>query len=448
MTHIIQDDRRLDIAPSGSGTPTKLLTRKELWLLFAAAAALQFVAWVFILSVLRRTVPLLWEATSPDVARYAYIAESIRRGSWPYAQFQFEYPPLTLIPLLIPPHSVTVAGYAREFRIEMLAVSIVTALITTWAAVGLWGTLGRSLAAAAAFSVAVMASGMIGLNRFDGSVALVVALCVLCLAYRRWALAGLMVGLGFSLKLMPIVLLPLVLVLAHRWRPVWWATLAAAAGAVVPFLPFIARDPGRFWSSLVGGQVARGLQIESVAASPFLLRDVLRPGTVTVVVPPGGSMSILAAGAQVANSLAPVMVLLLTIVAYLVIWRVRHALRADPEAVPVAVLGLMLAAMCGNKVLSPQHLVWVLPVVALALVAKRPGLRMPAAMVLVATILTQVEYPGMYMSMMHLGHVAILVVAARNLLLVAAFVAALIVLWRSPVPVKSVLEPLVAETPA
>jgi uncharacterized membrane protein len=432
MTDSADDDsRRVAVAP-GLADPPKSLAPRELWLLFAAAAALQFVAWALVLSLLSRMVPLLWEATSPDVARYAFIAESIRRGSWPYAQFQFEYPPLTLIPLLIPLHSATVAGYAREFRIEMLAVFTLTALVTTWAAVRLWGTLGRSLAAAAAFAAAVVASGMIGLNRFDGTVALVVALCVLCLACRRWALAGLMVGLGFSLKLMPIVLLPLVLVMARRWRLVWWATLAAAAGAVIPFVPFVVRDPGRFWASLVGGQTARGLQIESVAASPFLLRDVLQPGSVTVVVPPGGSMSILAAGAQVANSLAPMTVLALVIVAYLVIWRVREALRADSEAVPVAVLALMLAAMCGNKVLSPQHMIWVLPVVALALVAKRPSFRVPAAIAFVAIILTQVEYPGMYMSIMHLGHTAILVVAARNLLLVGALVAALIALWRLP----------------
>ena len=408
-----------------------LLTRRELWLLFAAAVALQAMAWALVVSLLSRIGPVSWGVTSTDVARYALIAEWIRQGSWPYAQFQFEYPPLTLIPLLIPPHSTTLAPYSLEFRIEMLVVFALTALVTTWVAVRLWGTLGRSLAAAAAFAAAVVATGMIGLNRFDVSVALVIALCVLCLAYRRWALAGLMVGLGFSLKLMPIVLLPLVLVLARRRRSVVWAALAAAAGAVVPFIPFVARDPGRFWSSLVGGQTARGLQIESVAASPFLVRDILQPGSVSVVVPPGGSMSILATGAQVANSLAPITVLGLLIVAYAVIWRARGALRADSEAIPVAVLALLLAAMCGNKVLSPQHLIWVLPVVALALVAKRPAFRVPAAIVFAAVVLTQVEHPGMYTGLMHLERTAILVVAARNLLLVAAFVAALVVLWRS-----------------
>ncbi len=418
------------VCPPGETAP-RLLGRRELWLLFAAAIALQSMAWALVGSLLSRIGPVSWAVTSPDVDRYALIAEWIRRGSWPYAQFRFEYPPLTLVPLLIPPHSATLAAYSFEFRIEMLVVFAMTALVTTWAALRLWGTLGRSLAAAAVFAGAVVATGMIGLNRFDGSVALVIALTVLCLAYRRWTLAGLFVGLGFSLKLMPIVLLPLVLVLARGRRSVWWAALAAAGGAVIPFVPFVARDAGRFWSSLFGGQIARGLQIESVAASPLLVRDILQPGSVSVVVPPGGSMSVLATGAQVANNLAPLVVLGLTIVAYLVIWRVRGVLRADSEAIPVAVLALLLAAMCGNKVLSPQHLIWVLPVVALALVARRPAFRVPAAIVLAAIILTQVEHPGMYLGLMHLERTAILVVAVRNLLLVAAFVAALVVLWRS-----------------
>ena len=127
----------------------------------------------------------------------------------------------------------------------------------------------------------------------------------------------------------------------------------------------------------------------------------------------------------------PITVLGLLIIAYPVIWRARGVLRGDPEAIPVAVLALLLAAMCGNKVLSPQHLIWVLPVVALALVAKRPAFRVPAAIVFAAIVLTQVEHPGMYTGLMHLERTAILVVAARNLLLVAAFVAALVVLWRS-----------------
>ena len=119
------------------------------------------------------------------------------------------------------------------------------------------------------------------------------------------------------------------------------------------------------------------------------------------------------------NTLAPLLVLALVLVVYLVIWQVRDRLRAMPEAVPVAVLALMVATMCGNKVLSPQHLIWVLPVVALALVTTRWSLRIPALLMFVAMILTQIDYPQMYYDLYLLKPTAIFVVAARNVTLLA-----------------------------
>ena len=121
----------------------------------------------------------------------------------------------------------------------MVVVFALNAVVTTWAAIKIWGSSRRALVAAVVLAATVPATGLIGLNRFDATVGLVIALTVLCLAYRRWALAALFVGLGFSLKLMPIVLLPLVFVLARRWRFVWRAGLAALVGMVVPFVPFL-----------------------------------------------------------------------------------------------------------------------------------------------------------------------------------------------------------------
>ena len=417
-------------APAPSPAQPPRLPRRELALLFVAAAALQVVAWALVIVIVRRFFAEYWDATIPDVQHYAEVVWAVRHGAWPYTQTQFEYPPLTLIPLLIPPDIVSFARYALEFKIEMVVVFALNAVLTTWAAVKLWSSSQRALAVAIALAATVPATGAIGLNRFDATVGLVIILCVLCLLYRRWALAGLMVGLGFSLKLMPFVLLPLVLVLARRWRVVWWATLAAALGAILPFVPFLIQGGPGFLTSTVSGQTARGLQIETVAASPFLLRNILQPGSVTVVVPEGGSLSILAKGAGTVNSITPLLVLAFVLVVYLVIWQARRALRSTPEAVPVAVLALMVATMCGNKVLSPQHLIWVLPVVALALVATRWALRVPAILMFVAMILTQVEYPGMYWDIIDLRPTAIVVIALRNLALVATLVTSLIALWR------------------
>ena len=406
------------------------VTRREAALLLVAAAALQAVAWALVIVVVRRAFPEYWDATIPDVQHYAGIVWAVRHGLWPYTQIPFEYPPVALVPLLVPPEIVSFPRYALEFKIEMIVVFALGAALTTWAALKLWASSGRALAVALALAATVPATGAIGLNRYDATVGLVVAACVLSLLYRRWALAGLMVGLGFGLKLTPVVLLPLVLVLARRRRSVAWATLGAVAGIVLPLVPFVVQGGLGFYTTVVGTQTARGLQIETVAASPFLIRSIVDPGSVLVLVPPGGSLSILAPGASTVNTLTPLLVLALVALVYLVIWRCRSRLRAVPEAVPVAVLALLVATMCGNKVLSPQHLIWTLPVVALALVAGRWSLRIPALLMFAAMILTQVEYPGMYFGLVRLQPTAIVVTAVRNLVLVLTLVASLVALWR------------------
>ncbi|HTX69685.1 MAG TPA: glycosyltransferase family 87 protein [Thermoleophilia bacterium] len=423
-----------DALPGGVSSPRESarpgIARREVVLLLVAAAALQTLAWAIVVIVVRTWFHRYWDVTIPDVEHYVEVAWAFRHGSWPYSQTPFEYPPLTLVPLLIPPDLLPFARYALEFKIEMVVVFALGAVATTWAAVKLWSSSRRALAAAVVLAATVPATGLIGLNRFDATVGLVIALTVLCLAYRRWALAALFVGLGFSLKLMPIVLLPLVFVLARRWRAVWSAGLAALAGMVVPFVPFLIQGGSSIFTTTVSTQTARGLQIETVAASPFLLRQLVSPGTVRVVAPPGGSLSIVARGAGQVDTLAPLLVLALVLIVYLVIWDVRDRLRATSEAIPVAVLALMVATMCGNKVLSPQHLIWVLPVVALAMVATRWSLRIPALLMFVAMILTQVDYPQMYFDLYLLKPAAIIVVAARNLVLLAVLATSLVALWR------------------
>ena len=69
-------------------------------------------------------------------------------------------------------------------------------------------------------------------------------------------------------------------------------------------------------------------------------------------------------------ALSPLLVLALLAVVYALVWRARRALRERPEAVVLAALTALLAVLVGNKVLSPQHLLWVLPLTALCLVAR------------------------------------------------------------------------------
>ena len=401
---------------------------REFLLLVGAAIALQAITWSLLLALYTSRIWYGLHDVS-DTLYYLEIAERIGRGDWPYLDFPFEYPPLTLLFFVLPPTYGTVAAYDRWFSAEMIAICMASAAITVIIAARVWNGLGRPLGAAAGFAATVSAAGAISVNRFDPAVGLVVALCVLALVYRRFTLAGIAVGLGFALKLVPIVLLPLVLVLAARRGPVLRAAVAAGFAAAVPFVPFLVRSSSAF-SGTLGGQTSRGLHIESVAATPYLVWKVMSQGADVAIVPPSGSLVIGAPGTILLARLAPIIVFGLLVAVYAGVWRARSVLRADLDWIAPAALAAMLAFMCGNKVLSPQHVLWVLPLVALCLAAKLLSHRVVGVMMLVAIALTQVEFPGMYDETADLVSTPLLVIALRNVLLVATFVVAVLSLWR------------------
>lgn len=305
-----------------------------------------------------------------------------------------------------------------------------SAAVVTLTARHVWGGIGRPLAAAAVFALAVAATGALSINRFDPVVGLLVALVVLALVRTRFTLAGAAAGVGFGVKLAPLALLPLILLMAARRRTMVPATVVALLAAAVPFALFLALDSDAF--DAVGGyQEGRGLQLESLAATPHLVSAAIAPGSARVVVPTGGSLELDAGGTAALASASPFIVLLLLSLAYLSLWRARRLLRRDSEWVALAALTVLLALLCGNKVLSPQHLLWVLPLVALCTVARPVSQRIVGVLMLVALALTQVEFPAFYYQLQRLEAAPIAVITVRNALLGAAFVAAVLALWRA-----------------
>jgi hypothetical protein len=400
---------------------------RELLLLAGAAIALQAITWSLLLALYSSGVWYSLRKFS-DTPYYLAISERIAHGLWPYIDFPFEYPPLTLLFVGLSPTLGSVAAYDRWFSAVMIVICMASAVVVAIIAARLWDGLGRPLGAAAGFAAAVIAAGAISLNRFDPAVGLVVALGVLALVYKRFTLAGVAVGLGFALKLVPIVLLPLVLVLAARRRPVLRAALAAVIAAAVPFVPFLVRSMGAFTGTLQG-QTSRGLQVESVAATPYLAWKALSQGAHVAIVSPIGSLVVDAPGTTSLARLAPLIVLGLLVIVYAGIWSARADLRAKPEWIAPAALAVMLAFMCGNKVLSPQHVLWLLPLVALCLAARTRVHRVVGVLMLAAIALTQVEFPGLYSGVAALESAPLLVIVARNILLMVAFVLVVVSLW-------------------
>jgi hypothetical protein len=202
-------------------------------------------------------------------------------------------------------------------------------------------------------------------------------------------------------KLWPLVLVPPAFAWSVRRRHPR-APLAGVAVAAVAFLPFALIAPGGLWSSITG-QLSRPLQIESLGAA--LLATFGHPS----VVSSHGSQNIAGHGSLAA------FFGVLQVAILLVLW----ADFARGPATRERFLRYAAACVCTfiafGKVLSPQFLLWLIPLVPL--VVGRRGIA-AVALLTTAMLLTQVWFPQRYWEYAGPLHLA-WVVLLRDLVLVA-----------------------------
>jgi uncharacterized membrane protein len=262
-----------------------------------------------------------------------------------------------------------------------------------------------SLRPAAAFYVALgpLLVGSLILSRFDLWPTLL-ATASLALFVRGRHLSGwALLGAAVAAKLWPLVLVPLALVWSiRRGRPL--APLAGAAVVLAVTLPFVVVSPGGLWDS-ISGQASRPLQVESLGAA------VLTTFSHPVVGTSHGSQNIL--GQHTLASAFSVLQLL----ALAALWIAFARGPATSDRLLRYAAACTCAFIVFGKVLSPQYLVWLLPLVPL--VRGRRGLAATALLTL-ALILTQVWFPQRYFDyVLELRNAG--VVLARDLVLVALF---------------------------
>ena len=370
--------------------------------------------------------PNLWYGPHDisDITIYFSYAAKIASGLKPYKDFAIEYPPLAVPLFTVAGNGLDFATYQRWFSFEMFVFTLATAAAVVAAAAAIWRRGPRPFAAAASFALFTAAMGAIVENRFDIVVGLSIALCIWLLAVREYELAGLILGLGFAVKLTPAILLPVVLLLAGWNRRALWTLVLFGLAAILPFVPWLVVAPSGVEHSFLY-HLDRPLQIESVLGTPLFVAHLV--GRLWIDVGTSfGSQSIDARGAAFMAQLSGPLTLLALAATYALVARRRALLRAAPRHLPLAVFATACAFMVFGKVLSPQYFIWLLPAAALVLLDDI----VVGLLALATVVLTQVEFPGLYWSLVYLEHKAILVLVIRDLLLLATFVAALVRLWR------------------
>jgi hypothetical protein len=355
-----------------------------------------------------------------DTPVYQRYGNAIADGKVPYRDFAVEYPPGALpmfaLPGLAEPgrNQHVSAGFRRAFEtlmwmcgaVALLAMAVVLRVLRR-SDLNVWAALCFA-------AVAPLLLGSVILSRFDLWPAAICTAALAALVSNRLRLGHALLGLGITAKLFPVVFVPLGV--AYVWKRagrrealICLALLAGVVGAI--FLPFVLLSPGGVWDSL-SVQLRRPLQVESLGASLLLVgHHVFGFGL-------AGETS---HGSQnVAGSAARVFAVATTLLQVGVlgwIWASFARGRGDREALVRSTAAALCAFVALGKVLSPQFLIWLIPIVPL--VRGRRGL-WASALLAAALVLTQVWFPFRYFRLaLHFETGLSWVLLARDLALVA-----------------------------
>ena len=323
-------------------------------------------------------------------------------------------------------------GYLVAFVVFMLALDAVFCY-------ALWRASGRRHDSAVDFwLIFVPLIGPLAYLRFDMLPAVLAGGALLTARRKPWV-TGALTGLGAAIKLWPALLIGAFMSYRSDRRPAGFAFVVVGFGLAVISLIFGG------WSRLISPltwQSDRGLQIESIWATPLMLARAARPDHWIVDMSQYQAYEIFGPGVDIwvmISSLATVlglaMIILLTIRAF------RHD-GSTPAAIGFVVLATVAIMTITNKTLSPQYLLWVGGPMA-AMLAYRPqatpdeqsAISRIAGHALILALLTQLVYPLLYDS--YLGRhgqamiiVSTVVTAIRNLALVVFTVEVCRLAWR------------------
>lgn len=311
------------------------------WLLLLAAAVIH-------LAVL---LPLVGSDSFILDDIFRPYAEGVLDSTAPYASLNFEYPPgaipvLALAGLL----SDTASEFRAAFDLWMLLWDLGVLALLCWAL----GESPRRLAVALAiYSVGALVLGRLILARFD-LVPAALSLAALALHARERGLgSGLALGAGAIVKGWPLAHLPLYLLKSRsRYLVLAGFAVPVVAGLVAVYLLF-GEGPGSAFSY----HAERGLQIESLAATPFLVAAKL--GAQVNATFGSGSFNIEGTGVTLARGMSQAAL----IVGYLAVTVLLYKRRTGIDLGVTLITGWLVIS---SPVLSPQFLIWILPLAAYA----------------------------------------------------------------------------------
>jgi len=349
-----------------------------------------------------------------DVDLYNFWAKGLVNGIFPINDSMWQYPPLAGVIFAIPQW---VLGNALTGFILFMILFDLLILITLL-------TTGRNrfqlipdstslngLSGAWFWVLWPILMGPLALTRFDVVPTLfaLLALVVLSNQKMRPILSGIFLSIGAMVKLWPMLLI------AIYPKAVFKKVSISFVSSVFLLLIFMST-----WSvgfiNFLNNQSSRGLQVESIAASPYVLAKLL--GANVEYPFRYGSLEVQAFFANEIGFILNV----LTFVVFIVIFVLNYLNKINYLNLIDKALVVVLISIALSRVFSPQFWVWVGGLAALALINKETKLKKVIVLLSISAFLTQLLYPGQYVALLSGDFFATMLQLTRVVLFVCALV--------------------------
>ncbi len=361
---------------------------------------------LLVIGIIAGTIP--WPEQVNDLAIYAaWAQDTLILGRFPTDEM-WQYPPLAgpvmLVGSWLPGHVLGFSTLFLGFDAAIMAMLMHQA------------RRGRHTGGVRLWALLPLLVGPLVLARFD-VVPTALAVAAVLAAASHAAASGALASVGAWLKVWPLLVLA-----ALRRTDIPRAALGVGAASLVVGGALLATttDPLSFLS----GQRDRGLQIESVAAWPYLLARGL--GAPVDVVYRYGAHEVQAPGVDaVAHMAALSTVVLLALVA---VQRLRGAL--DRLSGADVALAAVLFSVATSRVFSGQYFIWLLALAAVCLGDPASRMRRTVVLLIAASAATHLVYPWLYSALLDGNPVAVAVQTIRVVLTVAATASALLLIVR------------------
>lgn len=282
-----------------------------------------------------------------DIQIYQRIAEDVSHAD-------SEYPPLATTLFVVTrllPLEFAHGWFALVFA--LLLITIV--LIAVW-----FGTREAFLCAVALAITPFLLHNELVFGRYDILLSLLLLLAWKCHAERQFRRSGALIALAFSLKLIPLLLFPLLLITTPKGMRRRWITGIAIGLALGTLFPMFLLGPSAFFSNLqylLRYHGERAIQWESAWSGVHLL--------ISAILQKKDPLEYIALSAQnmafsrASLALAASLVIISTTLIGWIAWKRRSSKHVFERAFPATVLLVLFF----SPILSPQYIVWITPLV-------------------------------------------------------------------------------------